>query len=263
MPPCPSAQAFPQVGMAETLFDDAARAIRRRRALRREARPFLAERIVDEWLERLGPVSRRFGRVLVTGVPPALHGLLSGLGDEVRFAESIDALAVEEEASLDLVLIMGELDSRDELPLLLRIIASRLSAGGLLAGALPGGQSLPALRQSLHSADRGAGAFAARSHPRIEPGALATLLGEAGLVDAVVDVDRLTIHYRSLERLIADLRDHAATNVLEARPRRGLGKAGLEAARLAFAEAGDGTVTTERIDLLHFAAWAKAQPKTP
>jgi hypothetical protein len=250
--------------MAETLFDDAARAIRRRRALHREPRPFIAERIVEEWLERLGPVSRRFERVFITGVPAALHGDLAGLGDEVRFAESIDALAAEEEASLDLILVMGELDSRDELPLLLRIIASRLAKGGLLAGAIPGGQSLPALRLALHSADRvGGGAFAARSHPRIEPGALATLLGEAGLSDAVVDIDRLTVRYRSFERLIADLRDHAATNVLLTRPRRGLGKAGLEAARLSFAEAGDGAVTAERIDLLHFAAWARPASKRP
>lgn len=247
--------------MADTLFDDAARLVRRQRALRREARPFLAERIVDEWLERLGPVSRRFESILATGVPPALHTRLQKLGDEVRFAGSIDALAEEEEASLDLILIMGELDSRDELRLLFRIIASRLSPGGLLAGAIPGGQSLPALRQALHSADREAGgAFAARSHPRIEPGALATLLGEAGLSDAVVDIDRLTLRYRSFDRLINDLRDHAATNVLIARPRRGMGKAGLAAARLAFVEAGDGSATTERVDLLHFAAWAKAQP---
>ncbi len=243
--------------MAETLFDDTARATRRQRALRREARPFLAERIVEEWLERLTPVSRRFGRVLVTGAPPALHTRLTQLGDEVRFAGTVDALAGEEEASLDLVLVMGELDSRDELPLLLRIIASRLAAGGLLAGAIPGGQTLPALRHALHSADRDTGgAFAARSHPRIEPGALATLLGEAGLKDAVVDVDRLTLRYRSFDRLIADLRDHAATNVLLARPRRGMSKAGLKAAQFAFAEAGDGIATAERVDLLHFAAWA-------
>ena len=250
--------------MAETLFDDAARALRRKRALRREPRPFMAERISSEWLERLRPVSRRFEKVVVAGVPAALQDALAGLGDEVRFVDSIDALAAEEELSLDLILIMGELDSRDELPLLLRIIASRLAAGGLLAGAIPGGQSLPALRLALLSADReGGGAFAPRSHPRIEPGALATLLGDAGLSDAVVDIDRLTLRYRSFERLIADLRDHAATNVLRARSRRPLGRAGLDAARRSFAEAGDGTATAERVDLLHFAAWARQAGKDP
>ncbi|UUR08785.1 SAM-dependent methyltransferase [Sphingomonas glaciei] len=243
--------------MADILFDEPARRQRRQRALSRDPRPFLAERIIDEWLERLEPVSRRFGRVLVSGVPAALHPRLASVGELVRFADGIDALADEEATSLDLILVMGELDARDELPLLLRVIASRLAPDGLLAGAMPGGQSLPALRAALHAADREGGAFAARSHPRIEPGALAGLLAEAGLADAVVDIDRLTLRYRSFERLIGDLRDHGATNVLLARPRHGLGKSRREAARAAFAAQGDGTATTERIDMLHFAGWSR------
>lgn len=249
--------------MANPLFDERLHRERRSRALAREPQPFLATRIVDEWLERLAPVQRRFAGVLVTGTPPALHGRLAALGEDVRFAPSIDALAEEGEASLDLILVMGELDTRDELPLLLRIIASRLAPGGLLAGAMPGGQSLPALRAALHAADRDGGAFAARTHPRIEPGALAGLLGDAGLADAVVDIDRVTLRYRSLERLVGDLRDHGATNVLLSRSRRGLSKAGLSAARNAFAAGGDGTATEERIDLLHYAAWARSTPKLP
>jgi SAM-dependent methyltransferase len=243
--------------MTEPLFDEPARCQRRQRALTREPRPFLAERICDEWLERLTPVSRRFGRVLATGVPPALHAQLRRIGEDVRFAESLDALAAEEEASLDLILVMGELDTRDELPLLLRVIASRLAPAGLLAGALPGAQTLPVLRGALHAADRKGGAFAARTHPRIEPGALATLLGEAGLADVVVDIDRVALRYRTLDRLIADLRDHAATNVLLSRPRQGLGKARLAAAREAFRQASDGGVIAESVDILHYAGWAR------
>lgn len=245
--------------MAEPLFDEPARRQRRGRAHARDPLPFLAERIADEWTERLATVRRRFGNVLVIGTPPALHQKLARFGEEVRFADSIDALAEEEEASLDLILVMGELDSRDELPLLLRIIASRLQPGGLLAGVMPGGNSLPALRSALHAADRDGGAFAARSHPRIEPGALATLLGAAGLSDAVVDIDSVRLRYRSLDRLIGDLRDHAATNVLRARPRIGFGKARFAAAREAFASLGDGRATEERIDLLHYAAWAPSE----
>lgn len=242
--------------MAELLFDEAARRQRRQRAHGRDPLPFLAERIATEWLERLAVVSRRFRRALIIGTPLALHARLATLAADVRFNDSIDALAEEEEGSLDLILVMGELDGRDELPLLIRIIASRLAPGGLLAGALPGGNSLPALRNAMHAADREAGAFAARSHPRIEPGALATLLGAAGLSDAVVDVDSVRLRYRGLDRLVADLRDHAATNVLIARPRTGLGKVGLAVARDAFKASGDGEATEERVDLLHFAAWA-------
>ena len=247
--------------MADPLFDEPARRQRRLRGLGRQPRPFLAERIVGEWLERLAPVRRRFGRVLVTGTPDAFHDQLRGLGEDVAYGETIDVVAEEEEASVDLMLVMGELDARDELPLLLRIITSRLAPGGLLVGAMPGGGTLPALRSALHAAEQASGAFAARSHPRIEPGALAALFGAAGLIDAVVDVDRMTLRYRSLLRLIADLRDHGATNVLCARPRTGLGKAKLEAAGKAFAGLGVAGITEERIDLLHYAAWARPNGK--
>jgi hypothetical protein len=242
--------------MAEALFDDRARRARRARALKREPRPFLAERVVDEWIERLTPIRRRFGRVLVTGVPHGLHAALEQVGEQVRFGDSIDVLADELEGSFDLILVMGELDSRDELPLLLRIVGSRLCDGGLLVGALPGAQTLPVLRSALHAADREGDAFAARSHPRIEPGAFAGLLSEAGFADAVVDIDRVTLRYRSLDRLVADLRDHGATNALMARPRTGMGKRRFEAARSAFAAAGGGTATPEQIEILHFAGWA-------
>jgi hypothetical protein len=94
-------------------------------------------------------------------------------------------------------------------------------------------------------------------------GALAGLLGEAGLKDAVVDVDRVTLHYRSLERLVSDLRDHGATNVLLSRPRHGLGRASLNAARAAFDAAAEAGIAEERIDILHYAGWATPGTERP
>lgn len=249
--------------MADPLFDAAAREQRRRRALARAERPFLAERIVEEWLERLAPVQRHFERALVTGCPPALHGRLAGVGTQVRFAPSIDALAEEAEGSLNLILVMGELDGRDELPMLLRIIGSRLAPGGLLAGAMVGGMSLPALRAALHAAGEAEGVFAPRAHPMVEPGALAGLLTAASLVDAVVDIDRVRLRYRSLGKLVADLRDHGGTSALAARPRSGLSRAQLAAATDAFAALARDGATDERIELLHFSAWSPAGNNRP
>lgn len=242
--------------MAEPLFDDEARFLRRARALARGGEPFLAARIVDELAERLEPVRRSFERALVTGCPPALQPRLAAVAADVRFAASFDALAEEDEGSLDLLLVVGELDQRDELPLLLAVARSRLARGGLMMGALAGGDNLPALRQALHAADKAAGSFSPRIHPRIEAGAFAGLLGAAGLVEPVVDIDRVRLRYRSLERLVGDLRDHGATNLLRARTRKGFGRAGLEAAREAFAELGTDGATEERVELLFFAAWA-------
>jgi len=242
--------------MAEPLFDDQARALRRRRALKRTAAPFLAERIVEDLLDRLQPIRRRFGRALVTGCPPALHERLAKVAREVRFADSLDALAGEEEGSLDLLMVVGEIDGRDELPLLLAIARSRLAPGGLISGAFPGGNSLPALRSALHAADKAGGAFAARTHPRIEASAFAGLLSAAGLAEPVVDVDRVRLRYRSLARLIDDIRDHGAANSLRARPRTGLPRLAVKAARAAFAELAENGATEERVELLHFAGWA-------
>lgn len=249
--------------MADPLFDAAAREQRRRRALTRSERPFLAERIAEEWLERLAPIQRGFGRALVTGCPPALQSLLGGVAEEVRFAPSVDALAEEEEASLDLILIMGELDARDELPLLLRIIVSRLAPGGLLAGAMVGGISLPALRAALHAAGEAEGAFAPRAHPMVEPGALAGLLAAAGLADPVVDIDRVRLRYRSLGRLVEDLRDHGGTNILAARPRSGLKRSQLAAATAAFDGLAQDGATNERIEILHYVAWSPLPRNRP
>ncbi|WP_300974388.1 SAM-dependent methyltransferase [Sphingomonas sp. LHG3406-1] len=249
--------------MADPLFDAAAREQRRRRALSRTPRPFLAERIVEDWLERLAPVQRRFVQALVTGCPPALHARLSGVAGDVRYADTVDGLAAEEEGSLDLILVMGELDARDELPLLLRIIASRLAPGGLLAGAIVGGQSLPALRAAIHAAGEAEGVFAARAHPMVEPGAFAGLLGAAGLADPVVDIERLRLRYRSFGKLVADLRDHAGTNMLAARPRAGLKRAQLAAATAAFAALADKGATEERIELLHYGAWSPVGNNRP
>jgi hypothetical protein len=242
--------------MAEPLFDDATRELRRARALARDGEPFLAARIVEELCERLQPVRRTFARALVTGCPPALQPHLASVAPQTTFAESIDALAEHGEGSLDLLLVIGELDQRDELPLLLAIARTRMAPGGLLMGALPGGNNLPALRQALHAADKAGGSFAPRVHPRIEAGGFAGLLGAAGFAEPVVDIDRVRLRYRSLERLVGDLRDHGATNALRARSRKGLGRAGLEAARKAFADLATDGATEERVELLFFTGWA-------
>ena len=82
--PLSASPGVPQEDMADPLFDEPARRQRRQRALSRDPRPFMAERIIDEWLERLEPVSRRFGQVLVTGVPAALQPAPRQVGDQVR-----------------------------------------------------------------------------------------------------------------------------------------------------------------------------------
>jgi hypothetical protein len=69
-----------------------------------------------------------------------------------------------------------------------------------------------------------------------------------------VDVDRVQVAYPSLDKLVADLRSMAATNILRARAAP-LSRRQYEAAARAFSEARDGERTTEAFEIVHFAAW--------
>ena len=177
------------------------------------------------------------------------------------FARAAEAeLVVEDEwASLPegfgLICAIGTLDTVNALPLALRLLAAALEPGGLLIGAISGGETLPLLRRAMAAADRTAGGASAHIHPRIEASALAPLLGDAGLVRPVVDIDRVDVTYSSFDRLIDDLRRMGATNVLSERPRTGLGKAALAAARAEFDATARGGRSTETFEILHFAAW--------
>ena len=73
---------------------------------------------------------------------------------------------------------------------------------------------------------------------RLEAETGAQLLQRAGWADPVADSRTLTVAYRSLERLAGDLRAQGLGNVLASRAPP-LGKAGLERAQRAFADAAD------------------------
>ena len=251
------------------LFDPLLRARRRDRAARTGPELFLLERAFADCLERLEIMTMRWERALLLGCPdPIWKARLGDLANAVDAADPGPAFAVAAEGALivedhweappetyGLILTIGTLDTVNELPGALRALASALRPGGLLIGAMSGGDTLPLLRSAMAAADRVTGEAAAHVHPRIEASALAPLLEQAGLVRPVVDVDRITVTYRSLARLVADLRAMAATNVLVQRPRRLLGRAPLAAAEACFAKASVEGRSAETFEILHFAAW--------
>jgi NADH dehydrogenase [ubiquinone] 1 alpha subcomplex assembly factor 5 len=244
------------------------RAIRRDRAARAGPELFLPERTFDDCVERIALTDRQFDRALLIGCPdPSWRERLSRLASIVDardpgslFAAAVGGVPIIEDAweapprSYDLVVAIGTLDTVDDLPLALRLFQHAMQPGGLLIGAMAGGDSLPRLRAAMRAADALSGAAAPHVHPRIEPSALAPLLTDAGFLNIVVDVDRVQASYKSLGRLVADLRVMGATNVLRSRP-LALSREQYRAAERAFAEAGDGRRTTETFEILHFAAW--------
>jgi hypothetical protein len=111
----------------------------------------------------------------------------------------------------------------------------------------------------MRAADAVTGVAAPHVHPRIEPAALAQLLGSAGFAMPVVDIDRVPVAYGEFGRLVADLRAMGATNVLGSRPRQPLTRDALAAAEADF-ETKAGERTVETFEILHFAAWTGQGP---
>jgi len=148
---------------------------------------------------------------------------------------------------------IGELESANDVQAAAFALRHALRPGGLLIGAIIGGNSLPRLRAAMLAADREDGGTAPRVHPSIDGPSLAALLISVGFTLPVVDVDRVDVDYPDLDRLVGDLRAMGCTNILTERSRRPVTRRALDHARAAFS---DGARTIERFELIHFAAWA-------
>ncbi|WP_260483612.1 class I SAM-dependent methyltransferase [Sphingomicrobium flavum] len=261
--------------MPPTLFDSDLRALRRDRAAMKGVETFLYDRAFEDIGERLASVQRDFRDILLVGCPnPQWAGWLRMRGGEgtLRIAEPGALLAAAaggrheredqldiEPQSVDLVIALGSLESANNLEDALLRMRLALRPGGLLIGAMAGGDSLRALRGAMAAADQLRGATSAHVHPRIDPAGLTQLLTNIGLNMPVVDVDRVTARYPSLAKLVDDLRAMGATNILNARDRRYLGKAAYDAARGHLGNQVDESGKfSETFDILHFTGWAPA-----
>ena len=258
-----------------TLFDMDLRALRRDRAARVGPELFLLDRAFEDCLERLSLVQRRFDRALLIGCPNAAwrDALASRVTSvDVRdpggmFAQSANGERIIEDAwepecaRYDLVIAVGTLDTANDLPRALLAIRWGMSPDGLFLGALSGGNTLPRLRNAMRAADVVSGAAHPHIHPRVEPSALASLLTQAGFANPVVDVDRASVSYPSLGRLVSDLRAMAATNILAERSRQSLSRPAYAAAAADFMSGARGGQMIETFEILHFACWSPAEER--
>ncbi|WP_187107753.1 methyltransferase domain-containing protein [Sphingomonas xanthus] len=256
--------------MTKELFDRRLRQLRRDRAARQGPALFLQERAFAECLDRLRDVARNFDQALLLGCPaPDWRDRLGAVAARVTVADPGPAFAaraggtiVEEdrtdfgEGRFDLIVAVGTLDTVNNLPAALMLLGRALKPGGLLIGAMAGGDSLPALRAALIESGRADGRIVARTHPRINAAQLAGLLTAAGLSLPVVDIDRVSIRYATLDALAHDLRAMGATSVLH-EPRHSLTKSTWKFAADAFAAMRGSGKTSEQVEILHFLGWAE------
>ena len=237
------------------IFDRQRRLAARRRAARRQDKPDAARFVIDDMildtLERLAFVRQEPGEALVIGDwTGALAPELVAQGHEVMRLgpEELDEELPYPSGGFDLIVSLGTLDTVNDLPGALIHLRNALAPGGRVIAQFVGAGSLANLRAAMLAAD--GERPAARMHPAVDVRAAAQLLQRAGWSDPVVDSRPLRVSYRSLDRLVSDLRDQGLTGVLSshAPPLR---RDGLERAREAFlAEAGSDGRVVETFEIL-------------
>lgn len=268
-----SAMASAVIDAQDKPFDRALRRLRRDRAAAggREAR-YLYRRAADELLDRLDLVARDFRDALDLGCGDGYLGeRLAARGLRVTSADAGAAFArggvqCDEDrlpfadASFDLVVSVGALDTVNDLPGALALIRRALRPDGLFLAALAGAGNLPRLRTALAAAEEAEGRDTApRIHPQIDVRAAGDLLARAGFALPVADIEPVDVRYSAFATLVNDLRGMGATNILAARSQRPFGKTGLAAATATFRSAADPDgKTTERFEILYMSGWAPA-----
>lgn len=228
------------------LFDQQAIRLRLQRCMRQGAADFLLARVADDLAERLTVLTKRF--------PDALdwasfgpHGaevlaLSERVDRVVRAAPVVDPsgfapwLTVLADGGLvpfaphqfDLVSSLLALQTVDDLPGALVQLRRAMRPDGLLIGCVLGGETLTELRQVMADAEIATeGGLSPRVAPFVDLRDMGGLLQRAGFALPVTDSDLVTVRYKDLFGLIADLRAMAATNPLLARQRKPMNKATL------------------------------------
>lgn len=215
------------------LFNRAHVRRQRDRAAPQAAEHFLKNRVIDTLADRLQDIKREFDMGLVLGSPSkdtghlATHVLTTDLsyaqlqgtgGQRVQCAE--DFLPFKSN-SFDLVYSPLSLHSVNDLPGALIQINRCLRPDGLFIGAMFGGETLFELRSCITEAELNmTGGISPRVFPFADKPQAGALLQRAGFALPVVDSELLTVTYKDMGALMADLRLMGETNVIAARDKK-------------------------------------------
>jgi NADH dehydrogenase [ubiquinone] 1 alpha subcomplex assembly factor 5 len=227
---------------------------------------WLTRFIAAELADRLGVTNRQFNRVLIIGndggnlqrqiAPSGAVTLIADSG----FNGAASAMGVQcdedrlpfADASFDLVLAPGGLDTVNDLPGALVLIRRILMPDGLFLGAMAGAGGLPTLRSLIAQTtqpERRVG----RHHPQIDVRAAGDLLSRAGFALPVAESHNITARYSDMLRLIGDLRANAMTNALI--ERKAFRRDQLAQMAAQFSSAGN-PKTEEIFSLIFMTGWA-------
>ncbi|MET0587006.1 MAG: methyltransferase domain-containing protein [Novosphingobium sp.] len=244
-----------------SIFNGKRRLAARRRSLHMQAAPnaarYLLADMVEDVIERLAFLRFEPRRALVVG--DWTGELARALADRNIDVTTSGPEALDEEkpypiGSFDFIASLGTLDTVNDLPGALIHLRNALASGGLMIASFPGAGSLPVLRSAMLAAD--GDRPAPRIHPQIDVRAGGQLLQRAGFADPVIDSRHLSVRFRALPALVADLRAQGLSNVL-ARSGPPLSRAAFQRASTAFSAAGENGRTTESFEILTLSGWRR------
>ena len=243
------------------IFNSTRRLASRRRSRHMQSDPnaarYLLADMVEDVVERLAFLRFEPQRALVVG--DWTGELAQALADRNIDVTTSGPEALDEEKpysidGFDFIASLGTLDTINDLPGALIHLRNALAPGGLLIASFTGAGSLPTLRSIMLAAD--GDRPAPRIHPQIDVRAGGQLLQRAGFADPVIDSRTLSVSFRSLPALVADLRAQGLSNVL-ARPGPPLNRAALRRASAAFSAAGENGRTAESFEILTLSGWRR------
>lgn len=212
--------------------DQVRRNRRRAHSINADGADFLFARLLDDLEDRLATVMRNFERALYIGPLGAqVAAQLTGSG-KVSEVVCVGEDGVDDNALLafgvapdnprfDLIVSLGALHETNDTPGVLSQLRRALKPDGLLMVAMPGGDTLGELRDSLLRAEVGLGDGASpRVLPFMDVRSAGSLLQRAGFALPVTDLDEVTVRYDTIINLMMDLRAMGATNTLKERARK-------------------------------------------
>jgi SAM-dependent methyltransferase len=226
---------------APVIFDRRLYAARRLRAARDGKESFLARQAGENLGERLAAMERCFPRALDLGSRSESYALIAPFAGHWVRTSSIDgetgeSVVADEEVlpfapnSFDLVVSVLTLHAVNDLPGTLVQIRRTLAPGGLFLAAMFGGSTLSELRRAFAAGEaETSGGASPRVAPLTDVRDAGALLQRAGFAIPVADVERLTVRYGSLAKLVSDLRELGETNTLVQRRRSMLSRRTLAA----------------------------------
>jgi len=214
------------ISTTEKIFNTELLSLRRARANKRE-KSWLINRCIEDVVERILDVNRKFDSILIIGTELLQTELKIALPkdkyNKITHINCVTELNVRN--SFDLVISILRLQTENNVYEMISKIHKNLKPDGLFIAAMFGGNTLNELRQVFYKTDNKIfSGLTPHIYPMTTYKQAAELLVKSGFNQPVVDSDRITVNYSNLNRLINDLRDLGETNVLNTQSKQQLTK---------------------------------------